>query len=205
MDGAVAGSPAAQPGLGAHVIVTEVDPTRALEAVMDGYRVMPLAEAAPSADIVITVTGDINVIDRGSLERFKDGAIIANSGHFNDEINLAAIDDMSVEVTTPRTFVQSHRLRDGRTMHVLAEGRLLNLAAAEGHPAAVMDMSFANQALCAEYIAKHHKDLALAVHDVPQEIDREVARLKLQAMGVSIDTLTDEQQKYLASWESGTT
>jgi adenosylhomocysteinase len=192
-------------GLGAHVIVTEVDPTRALEAVMDGYRVMPLAEAAPSADIVITVTGDINVIDRGALERFKDGAIIANSGHFNDEINLAAIDDMSVEVTAPRTFVQSHRLRDGRTVHVLAEGRLLNLAAAEGHPAAVMDMSFANQALCAEYIAKHHKDMALAVHDVPQDIDREVARLKLQAMGVSIDTLTDEQQKYLASWESGTT
>ena len=192
-------------GLGAHVIVTEVDPTRALEAVMDGYRVMPLAEAAPTADIVITVTGDINVIDRGAIERFKDGAIIANSGHFNDEINLAAIDDMSVEVTAPRTFVQSHRLRDGRTIHVLAEGRLLNLAAAEGHPAAVMDMSFANQALCAEHIAKHHKDLALAVHDVPQEIDREVARLKLQAMGVSIDTLTDEQQKYLASWESGTT
>jgi adenosylhomocysteinase len=191
-------------GLGAHVIVTEVDPTRALEAVMDGYRVMPIAEAAPNADIVITVTGDINVIDRGSIERFKDGAIIANSGHFNDEINLAAIDDLSVEVTTPRTFVQSHRLRDGRTIHVLAEGRLLNLAAAEGHPAAVMDMSFANQALCAEHIAKHHKDLALAVHDVPQEIDREVARLKLRAMGVTIDTLTDEQQKYLASWESGT-
>ncbi len=191
-------------GLGAHVIVTEVDPTRALEAVMDGYRVMPLAEAAPSADIVITVTGDINVIDRGAIERFKDGAIIANSGHFNDEINLAAIDDLSVEVTAPRTFVQSHRLRDGRTIHVLAEGRLLNLAAAEGHPAAVMDMSFANQALCAEHIAKHHKDLELAVHDVPQEIDREVARLKLQAMGVRIDTLTEEQQKYLASWESGT-
>jgi adenosylhomocysteinase len=191
-------------GLGAHVIVTEVDPTRALEAVMDGYRVMPLAEAAPSADIVITVTGDINVIDRGALERFKDGAIIANSGHFNDEINLAAIDDMSVEVTAPRTFVQSHRLRDGRTIHVLAEGRLLNLAAAEGHPAAVMDMSFANQALCAEHIARHHKELTLDVHDVPLEIDREVARLKLQAMGVSIDTLTDEQQRYLASWESGT-
>jgi adenosylhomocysteinase len=192
-------------GLGAHVIVTEVDPTRALEAVMDGYRVMPLADAAPEADIVITVTGDINVIDRGHIERFKDGAIIANSGHFNDEINLSAIDDMSVEVTAPRTFVQSHRLRDGRTVHVLAEGRLLNLAAAEGHPAAVMDMSFANQALCAEHIAKHHKDLSISVHDVPQEIDREVARLKLQAMGVSIDTLTDEQQKYLSSWESGTT
>jgi adenosylhomocysteinase len=191
-------------GLGAHVVVTEVDPTRALEAVMDGYRVMTLAEAAPEADIVITVTGDINVIDRAHVERFKDGAILANSGHFNDEINLAAIDDMSVEVTTPRTFVQSHRLRDGRTVHVLAEGRLLNLAAAEGHPAAVMDMSFANQALCAEHIAKHHQDLALAVHDVPIEIDREVARLKLRAMGVDIDVLTDEQRAYLASWESGT-
>jgi adenosylhomocysteinase len=191
-------------GLGAHVVVTEVDPTRALEAVMDGYRVMTLAEAAPEADIVITVTGDINVIDRAHVERFKDGAILANSGHFNDEINLAAIDDMSVEVTTPRTFVQSHRLRDGRTVHVLAEGRLLNLAAAEGHPAAVMDMSFANQALCAEHIAKHHQDLPIAVHDVPLEIDREVARLKLQAMGVDIDVLTDEQRTYLASWESGT-
>ena len=191
-------------GLGAHVVVTEVDPTRALEAVMDGYRVMTLAEAAPDADIVITVTGDINVIDRAHVERFKDGAILANSGHFNDEINLAAIDDMSVEVTTPRTFVQSHRLRDGRTVHVLAEGRLLNLAAAEGHPAAVMDMSFANQALCAEHIAKHHQDLPIAVHDVPLEIDREVARLKLQAMGVDIDVLTDEQRAYLASWESGT-
>ncbi len=191
-------------GLGAHVIVTEVDPTRALEAAMDGYRVMPLAEAAPNADIVITVTGDINVIDRSHVELFKDGAILANSGHFNDEINLAAIDDMSVEVTTPRTFVQSHRLSNGRTMHVLAEGRLLNLAAAEGHPAAVMDMSFANQALCAEHVARHHGDLALAVHDVPQEIDREVARLKLAAMGISIDVLTDQQRSYLASWESGT-
>jgi len=191
-------------GLGAHVIVTEVDPTRALEAAMDGYRVMTLAKAAPDADIVITVTGDINVIDRSHVELFKDGAIVANSGHFNDEINLAAIDDLSVEVTTPRTFVQSHRLSNGRTMHVLAEGRLLNLAAAEGHPAAVMDMSFANQALCAEHVAKHHADLALAVHDVPQEIDREVARLKLEAMGISIDVLTDEQRKYLASWESGT-
>jgi len=191
-------------GLGAHVIVTEVDPTRALEAAMDGYRVMTLAKAAPDADIVITVTGDINVIDRSHVELFKDGAIVANSGHFNDEINLAAIDDLSVEVTTPRTFVQSHRLSNGRTMHVLAEGRLLNLAAAEGHPAAVMDMSFANQALCAEHVAKHHADLAIAVHDVPQEIDREVARLKLEAMGISIDVLTDEQRKYLASWESGT-
>ena len=191
-------------GMGAHVIVTEVDPTRALEAVMDGYRVMPLEEAAPEADIVITVTGDINVVDRRHIEVLKDGAIVANSGHFNDELNLAAFDELSEEVTTPRPFVQSHRLRDGRTLHVLAEGRLLNLAAAEGHPAAVMDMSFANQALCAEYVAKNHDTLTVAVHDVPVEIDREVARLKLRAMGVNIDTLTDEQQRYLTSWEAGT-
>ena len=191
-------------GMGAHVIVTEVDPTRALEAVMDGYRVMPLEEAAPEADVVITVTGDINVVDRRHIEVLKDGAIVANSGHFNDELNLAAFDDLSEEVTTPRPFVQSHRLRDGRTLHVLAEGRLLNLSAAEGHPAAVMDMSFANQALCAEYVAKNHENLAVAVHDVPVEIDRQVARLKLQALGVNIDTLTEEQQRYLTSWEAGT-
>ena len=191
-------------GLGAHVIVTEVDPTRALEAVMDGYRVMPLEEAAPQADVVITVTGDINVVDRRHIEVLKDGAIVANSGHFNDELNLAAFDDLTVEVTSPRRFVQSHRLRDGRTLHVLAEGRLLNLAAAEGHPAAVMDMSFANQALCAEHVAKHHAEIAIGVHDVPQEIDREVARLKLHAMGVRIDALTEEQRRYLSSWESGT-
>jgi adenosylhomocysteinase len=191
-------------GLGAHVVVTEVDPTRALEAVMDGYRVMTLEEAAPDADIVITVTGDINVIDRTHLEALKDGAIVANSGHFNDEINLAALDELSADVTSPRQFVQSHRLHNGNTLHVLAEGRLLNLAAAEGHPAAVMDMSFANQALCAEYVARNHETLALGVHDVPTEIDRQVAQLKLKAMGVSIDTLTPQQEAYLASWESGT-
>src|SRR5205807_10604731 len=134
-------------GLGAHVVVTEVDPTRALEAAMDGFRVMPLTAAAPEADVVITVTGDINVVDRVHLEALKDGAIIANSGHFNDEINLSALDDMSVDVNTPRTFVQSHRLRDGRTLHVLAEGRLLNLAAAEWHPATLVDMIVASQAL----------------------------------------------------------
>jgi len=192
-------------GLGSHVIVTEVDPTRALEAVMDGYRVMPLERAAPEADVVITVTGDINVIDRVHLEALKDGAIVANSGHFNDEINLAALDEISVDVTAPRQFVASHRLRNGRTVHVLAEGRLLNLAAAEGHPAAVMDMSFANQALCAEYVAKHHASLERTVHDVPVEIDQEVARLKLASMGIAIDVLTEQQQQYLASWESGTT
>ncbi len=191
-------------GMGSHVIVTEVDPTRALEAVMDGYRVMPLSDAAPIADVVITVTGDINVIDRVHMERFKDGAIIANSGHFNDEINLPALDEISVEVTRPRTFVASHRLQDGRTLHVLAEGRLLNLAAAEGHPATVMDMSFANQALAAEHVARHHEQMTVAVHTVPEEIDREVARLKLKAMGIRIDTLTPEQERYLNSWESGT-
>jgi adenosylhomocysteinase len=191
-------------GLGAHVVVTEVNPTRALEAVMDGYQVMPLVDAAPHADIVITVTGDINVIDRVHIERFKDGVIVANSGHFNDEINLAAIDELSADVTAPRPSIQSHRLRDGRTVHVLAEGRLLNLAAAEGHPAAVMDMSFANQALCAEYVAKHHESLEPKVYDVPVEIDQDVARLKLEAMAIRIDTLTEEQRRYLESWESGT-
>ncbi len=191
-------------GLGAKVIVTEVDPTRALEAAMDGFRVMKLEDAAPIADVVITVTGDINVVDRVHIERFKDGAIVANSGHFNDEINLAAFDELATGVTKPRPFVDSYAMNDGRTLHVLAEGRLLNLAAAEGHPAAVMDMSFANQGLCAEHIARHHAELETRVHDVPVEIDREVARLKLEAMGVRIDVLTPEQEKYLASWESGT-
>jgi adenosylhomocysteinase len=191
-------------GMGAHVIVTEVDPTRALEATMDGFEVMTLMAAAPRADIVITVTGDINVVDRAHVETFKDGAIIANSGHFNDEINLAAFDDLSSGVTKPRPFVDSYRMNDGRTLHVLAEGRLLNLSAAEGHPAAVMDMSFANQALCAEYAARHHAELEARVYDVPVDIDRDVARLKLHAMGVTIDVLTAEQARYLASWESGT-
>ena len=191
-------------GMGAHVIVTEVDPTRALEATMDGFEVMTLVDAAPRADVVITVTGDINVVDRHHVERFKDGAIVANSGHFNDEINLAAFDDLSTAVTKPRPFVDSYRMNDGRNLHLLAEGRLLNLAAAEGHPAAVMDMSFANQALCAEHVARHHGELEPRVYDVPVDIDREVARLKLEAMGVSIDVLTAEQEKYLASWESGT-
>jgi adenosylhomocysteinase len=191
-------------GLGAHVVVTEIDPVRALEAVMDGYRVMPLEQAAPQADFVITVTGDLNVIDRRHLEVLKDGAIIANSGHFNDEINLAALDDMASSLAQPRTFVDSYLLRDGRTIHLLAQGRLLNLAAAEGHPAAVMDMSFANQALCAAYVARNHESLKPAVYDVPEEIDREIAALKLHSMGVAIDVLTDEQRAYLDSWESGT-
>ena len=191
-------------GMGAHVIVTEVDPTRALEASMDGFEVTTLEDAAPRADVVITVTGDINVVDRRHIERFKDGAIIANSGHFNDEINLAAFDDMSSSVSSPRPFVDSYVMGDGRTLHVLAEGRLLNLAAADGHPAAVMDMSFANQALCAEHVAKNHASLEPQVYDVPGEIDSEVATLKLKAMGITIDVLTEEQKRYLSSWESGT-
>ena len=191
-------------GMGAHVIVTEVDPTRALEAVMDGYRVMTLEEAAPVADFVTTVTGDLNVIDRRHLEVMKDGAIVANSGHFNDEINITAMDEMSTQVKRVRPFVDEYSLNDGRKVYLLGEGRLINLAAAEGHPAAVMDMSFANQALGAEYVALNHKTLERKVYDVPVEIDREVARLKLDAMGIKIDVLTPEQEKYLSSWESGT-
>ena len=191
-------------GLGAHVVVTEVDPVRALEAVMDGYRVMPLEEAAPHADFVVTLTGDINVVDRRHFEVMKDGCIVANSGHFNDEINLAALDEMASGVSQPRSNVEAYRLRDGRTVHILAQGRLVNLAAAEGHPASVMDMSFANQALCAEYVALHHQELTPRVYDVPLPIDREVAALKLRSLGMGIDTLTEEQERYLASWESGT-
>jgi adenosylhomocysteinase len=191
-------------GMGAHVIVTEVDPTRALEAVMDGYRVMTLEEAAPVADFITTVTGDLNVIDRRHIEVMKDGAIVANSGHFNDEINITALDEMSKQVTRVRPFVDEYLLHDGRKIHLLGEGRLINLAAAEGHPAAVMDMSFANQALGAEYVALNHATMEKRVYDVPEEIDREVARLKLDAMGIVIDKLTPEQEKYLSSWESGT-
>jgi adenosylhomocysteinase len=177
---------------------------RALEAVMDGHRVSKLEDVAPEADFVVTVTGDKNVVDRGHLERLKDGAIIANSGHFNDEINIEALDKMSRQVTRVRAFVDEHLLHDGRRLYLLGEGRLINLAAAEGHPAAVMDMSFANQALSAEFVARRHGELERRVYDVPVEIDREVARLKLAAMGVDIDVLTPEQQAYLASWESGT-
>ena len=191
-------------GMGAHVVVTEVDPVRALEAVMDGFRVARLEDIAPEADFVVTVTGDLNVIDRRHIEMLKDGAIVANSGHFNDEINITAMDELSTEVKRVRPFVDQYKLQDGRSLYLLGEGRLINLAAAEGHPAAVMDMSFANQALSAEYIAKHHAELERKVYDVPEDIDREVARLKLAAMQVDIDTLTPEQEKYLASWESGT-
>ena len=191
-------------GMGAQVIVTEVEPVRALEAVMEGFRVMPLAEAAPIADVIITVTGDCNVVDRQHLELAKDGCVIANSGHFNSEINLAALDSLTTKVRAARPEVAEHTLGNGRRIYLLAEGRLLNLAAAEGHPAAVMDMSFANQALSLAHVAKEWERLGPAVHEVPEEIDAEVARLKLAALGVAIDTLTDEQFHYLSSWEQGT-
>ena len=191
-------------GHGADVVITEVDSVKALEAAMDGFRVMKMDEAARTGDIFVTVTGDVNVLDRKHFEVMKDGAILANSGHFNSEINLKALDEMATGVRQVRPSVQEYKLGDGRRLHVLAEGRLINLAAAEGHPAAVMDMSFANQALCAEYMAKNAKTLESKVYDVPDEIDSEVARLKLNAMGIHIDTLTAEQEKYLSSWEEGT-
>jgi adenosylhomocysteinase len=192
-------------GLGAKVIVTEVDPLRALEAVMDGYRVMPMSEAAPEGDVFVTSTGDINVIDRHHFEVMKDGAIVANSGHFNVEINIPALEEMSPgQPRRVRPSVDEYTLSDGRRVYLLAEGRLVNLAAAEGHPSAVMDMSFANQALSAVYILRHADELERSVYPVPEEIDREIARIKLQAMGVEVDVLTPEQEKYLASWEEGT-
>ncbi len=191
-------------GLGSNVIVCEVDPTRALEAVMDGYRVMPGVEAAALGDIFVTVTGDINVIDRQHLERMKDGALIANSGHFNDEINIPALEELSTNKRRVRDFVDEYTYPDGRHVHLLAEGRLVNLSAAEGHPASVMDMSFANQALGSEYMLSRAKDLEPRVYTLPAELDKEIASLKLHAMGVRIDTLTPEQDKYLNSWESGT-
>ena len=171
---------------------------------MDGYRVAPLEKIAPEADFIVTVTGDFHVIDRRHIDVMKDGAIIANSGHFNDEINIEAMDELTTNVNRVRPFVDEYNLRDGRKVYLLGEGRLINLAAAEGHPAAVMDMSFANQALSLEWLAMRHTDLERRVYDVPSEIDTEVARLKLHAMGVEIDTLTDEQVRYLSSWEEGT-
>ena len=191
-------------GHGADVLVTEVDAVKALEAVMDGFRVMKMEEAAAVGDIFITVTGDVNVLDRHHFSVMKDGVLLANSGHFNSEINLKALDDLATGVRQVRPSVQEYRLADGRRLHVLGEGRLINLAAAEGHPAAVMDMSFANQALFAEFIAKNAGKLERRVYDVPDEIDSEVARLKLSSMGVAIDVLTEEQKKYLSSWEEGT-
>lgn len=191
-------------GMGAIVIVTEVDPLKALEAVMDGYEVMPMSEAARIGDIFCTVTGDINVIDRQHFEVMKDGAILANSGHFNVEINIPALEAMAVEKKLVRPFVEQYVLADGRRINLLGEGRLINLAAAEGHPASVMDMSFANQALSAEYMVKYGQKLEKRVYPVPEEIDKEIARLKLRAMGIEIDTLTEEQLRYLSSWEEGT-
>ena len=191
-------------GMGANVIVTEVDPLVALEAVMDGFRVMPMKEAAPIGDIFVTLTGDLNVIDRHHFEIMKDGALVANSGHFNVEINIPALEEMAVAKRLVRPFVEAYELADGRVIHLLGEGRLINLAAAEGHPASVMDMSFANQALCAEYLVKNRANFEKKVYDVPEAIDREIARLKLASMNVSIDTLTEAQVKYLNSWQEGT-
>lgn len=191
-------------GLGANVIVTEVNPLRALEAVMDGYRVMPMAEAAEIGEIFVTATGDINVIDRRHFAVMKDGAIVCNSGHFNVEINLQGLAEMADGKPNPvRPFVEEYRL-GGRSIYVLGEGRLINLAAAEGHPASVMDMSFANQALAAEYMLVHRADLLAQVYTLPADVDMEIARLKLAAMGVDIDRLTAQQETYLNQWRDGT-
>jgi len=192
-------------GMGAHVVITEVQPTVALEALMEGFRVMPMREAARIGDIFITVTGDTSVIRREHMELMGDGAILANSGHFDVEIDKEALRDLATGgIRRLRDSVDEYTLADGRRLHLLGEGRLVNLAAAEGHPAAVMDMSFANQALSVEWMVKNHADLEKRVYPVPEEIDREVARLKLRAMGVEIDTLTDEQDRYLHSWDQGT-
>jgi adenosylhomocysteinase len=191
-------------GMGANVIVTEVDPLKALEAVMDGFRVMPMIEAAPLGEIFVTLTGDINVVEKHHFEIMKDGAIVANSGHFNVEINIPALEEMAVDKRLVRPFVDAYELPDGRTIHILGEGRLINLAAAEGHPASVMDMSFANQALSAEYMVKNADELQNRVYGVPDDIDHEIARLKLETMNVRIDRLTPEQIKYLNSWQEGT-
>ena len=191
-------------GLGSQVIVTEVEPVRALEAIMDGYQVMPLLEAARVGDIFVTTTGNKNVIDKVHFQAMKDGAILANSGHFNVEINIPALESLSHSKRRIRAFVDEYTLDDGRHLYLLGEGRLVNLAAAEGHPASVMDMSFANQALCLEYLTKSRGSLGSRVYPVPEEIDKQVARLKLQAMGIDIDSLTPEQREYLTSWEKGT-
>ncbi len=191
-------------GLGANVIVTEVDPIRALEAAMDGYRVMPMIEAAPIADFVVTATGDRDVIAGEHFAAMKDGCVVANSGHFNVEIDIPALAEMSVDKLEPRSFVEQYILEDGRKINLLGEGRLINLASAEGHPSAVMDMSFANQALASEFLLQNKGQLENAVHALPKDVDREIASLKLAAMGIAFDQLTDEQARYLASWEEGT-
>ena len=191
-------------GMGANVIVTEIDPTKALEAVMDGYRVMPMNEAATLGDLFITLTGNKHVIARDHFEKMKNGAILCNSGHFNIEIDLEALGKLASSRRPTREFVEEFCLRDGRRVYVLGDGRLINLAAAEGHPASVMDMSFANQALAAEYMVKNHATLGKAVHSVPEALDKQVAKLKLEAMKISIDRLTMEQEHYLAGWSEGT-
>jgi adenosylhomocysteinase len=191
-------------GHGAHLIVCEVDPLRALEAVMDGYQVMPIAKAAPLGDFFCTLTGDMNVIRAEHFASMKDGAIVSNSGHFDVELDLPGLTEASVERRKIRDFVEEFTLRNGRRIYILGEGRLINLAAAEGHPSSVMDMSFANQALSAEFMANEHSKMEKKVYPVPQDIDKEIARLKLVSMGVEIDTLTPEQKKYLSSWEMGT-
>jgi adenosylhomocysteinase len=191
-------------GMGAHVIVTEVDPLKALQAVMDGFTVKPMADAARDGDIFVTVSGDKHVIRAEHFKAMKSGAIVANSGHFNVEIDIPALEKLSKAKRTIRPFVEEYALRDGRKIFLLGEGRLINLASAEGHPATVMDMSFANQALCAEYMVHHHRKLEHRVYPVPHNIDANIAALKLEAMGVRIDTLTSEQAKYLASWQEGT-
>jgi len=191
-------------GHGAHVIVCEVNPLRALEAVMDGFQVMPIADAAPLGDFFCTLTGDINVIRKEHFLTMKNGAMVANSGHFDVELDIPGLKESSKDSRAIREFVQEFVLENGRRIYLLGEGRLINLAAAEGHPSSVMDMSFANQALSAEYMARNHTTIEIKVHPVPLEIDQEIARLKLASMGVSIDTLTPEQEKYLSSWEMGT-
>jgi adenosylhomocysteinase len=191
-------------GMGARTVVTEIDPLRALEAVMDGFEVMPMAQAARIGNIFITVTGNKHVLREEHFRVMKNGAIVCNSGHFNVEIDIPALKKLSKSVKEARPFVEEYHLKSGARIFLLADGRLINLSAAEGHPASVMDMSFANQALCAEYMVKNNQDLDRKVYDVPKDIDKQVSRLKLQAMGMKIDTLTPEQVKYLASWQEGT-
>ncbi len=191
-------------GMGANVIVTEIDPTKAIEAIMDGFRVMTMHEAAPIGDVFVTVTGNKNVIARDHFEKLKSGAILSNSGHFNCEIDLETLGSMASSRREARPFVEEFAIRDGRKVYVLGEGRLINLAAAEGHPASVMDMSFANQALSAEFMVKNHATLEKKVYSVPEELDKQVAKMKLESMGIQIDRLTPEQEEYLASWSEGT-
>ncbi|MGH9737799.1 MAG: adenosylhomocysteinase [Candidatus Acidiferrales bacterium] len=191
-------------GLGADVVVTEINPTKAIEAVMDGFRVMPMSEAAKIGDIFVTVTGNKSVIAHEHFEKMKDGAVVSNSGHFNVEIDIPALERLSSGKKIARPFVDEYTMKDGRRIYLLGDGRLINLAAAEGHPASVMDMSFANQALAAEYMTKHSKELKNQVYAVPEHLDQQIAKLKLESMNVSIDKLTPEQEHYLASWNEGT-